>query len=106
MDPHSLERIEYYFSRVKDLELRSGECGKGFPKEDGKLIELVLMNLRTPYDVFFSSVCTNWRCSKEDGKDYSFDEFCDLLIRDKKKLLDEGKLGGKKQDHFIKGKGN
>ena len=63
------------------------------------------MNLQTPYDVFYSSFHTNWRSCKEDGKDYSFDVFCDLLIRDQQKLLDEGKLGGKQQAHFLKGKG-
>ena len=35
------------------------------------------------------------RSQKEDGRDYSFEVFCDLLIRDQKKLLDEGKVGGK-----------
>ena len=63
------------------------------------------MNLRTPYDVFFSSFHTNWRSCKEDGKDYSFDVFCDLLIRDKQKLLDEGNLGDKYRAHLFKGNG-
>ena len=67
---------------MKELQLKLGECGKGFPKKDGQLIELVLMNLRTPYDVFYSSFRANWRSHKEDGKDYSLDVFCDLLIRD------------------------
>jgi hypothetical protein len=62
------------------------------------------MNLRTPYDVFFVSFHTNWRSYKEDGKDYSFDVFCDLLIRDQQNLLDEGKLGGKQQAHLLNGK--
>ena len=75
--------------------MKLGECGKGLPKKDGKLIELVLMNLKIPYKVLCSSFRTNWQSHKEDGKDYSFDVFCDLLIRDQKKLLDEGKLGGK-----------
>jgi hypothetical protein len=39
-----------------------GECGKNYKKKDGKLIELVLMNLRTPFDVL-------------DGKDYTFEFF-------------------------------
>lgn len=53
-----------------------------------------------------SSSRTNGRSRKEDNKDYSFDVFCDLLITDQQKLLDEGNLGGKKQSHFIKGKGH
>ena len=76
-----------------------------FPKKDGQLIELVLMNLRTPYDMFFLLFHTNWQSLKEDGQDYSFDVFYDLLIRDQHKLLDEGKLGGKQQAHFLKCKG-
>ena len=63
------------------------------------------MNLRTPYDVFYLSFHTNWRSCKEDGQDYSFDAFYDLLIRDQQMLLDEGKLGGKQKSHFLKGKG-
>ena len=64
------------------------------------------MNLRTPYEVFYSSFHTNWRYHKEGGKDYSFYAFCDLLIRDQNKLFDEGNIDGKQQDHFLKGKGN
>jgi hypothetical protein len=78
---------------------------KVFPKELGYLIELVLMNPQTPYDVLCSLFHKNWKSRKEDGKDYSFDIFCDLLIRDQQKLLDEGKLGDKHQDHLFKGKG-
>ena len=63
------------------------------------------MNLQTHYDVFNSSFHTNWWSHKEDGKDYSFDVSCDLLIRDHPKLLDEGKLGGKQQAYLLKGKG-
>ena len=75
--------------------MKLGECGKGFPEKDGYLIELFLMNLQTPYDMFHLSFHTNWWSCKEDGKDYSFDVFCDLLIRGQYKLLDEGKLGVK-----------
>ena len=34
--------------------MKLGECGNDFLKKDVQLIELVLMNLQTPYDVFFS----------------------------------------------------
>ena len=61
MDPHSFEKIEDYMDHVKELQLKLGKSRKDFPKRDGKRIELVLMNLRTPYDVFFSSFRTNWR---------------------------------------------
>ena len=44
LDPHSFERIEDYLACVKELMLKLGECGKGFPKKDGQLIKLVLMN--------------------------------------------------------------
>ena len=63
------------------------------------------MNLQTHYDVFCSSFQNNWRSCKEASKDYSFDVFCDLLIRDQQKLLDEGKLGGKQQAHLLNRKG-
>ena len=57
--------------------------------------KLVLMNLRTPYDVVCFAFYKNWRSHKEENKDYSFDVFYDFLIRDQHKLLDEGKIGGK-----------
>ena len=41
---------------------------------------------------------------KEDGNDFTFNTFCDWLIKDKKKLLDEGKIGSTHQDHLLKGK--
>jgi hypothetical protein len=53
------------------------------------------MNLRTPFDVFVSTFHTNWNACKEDGKDYTFEDFCGLLITNHHKLLEEGKLGGK-----------
>jgi hypothetical protein len=43
--------------------------------------------------------------TQKDGKDYIFDFLCGLLITYHHKLLDEGKLGGKHQAHFLKGKG-
>jgi hypothetical protein len=90
---------------LKRLQLKLGECGKNFQKKDGQLIELVLMNLRTPFDVLCSTFHTNCKTCKEDGKDYTFDTLCGLLINDQHRLLDEGKLGGKHQAHLLKGKG-
>jgi hypothetical protein len=105
LDPHSFERMEDYLACVKELQLKLGECGKNYQKKDGKLIELVLMNLRTPFDVFVSTFHTNWKAHKEDGKDYTFEALCGLLITDQHRLLEEGKLGGKHQAHLLKGKG-
>ena len=106
IDPHPLEMIEYYLAHVKEVHLKLGESRKDFSKKDGQIIEPVLINLQTPYDVLYSSFCTNWQSRKEDGKDYFFDVFYDLFIRDQKMFLDEGNLGGKQQAHFLKGKGN
>ena len=74
--------------------MKLGEYGNfNFMKEDGKLIELVLVNLKTPYDVLCSSFCGNWMSHKGYRKGSSFGTLCDLLIKDQQKLLDEGKLG-------------
>jgi hypothetical protein len=62
--------------------------------------------LRTPFNVFVSTFCTNWKSCKEDGKDYTFEYFSGILITNKHRLLEEGKLGGKHQAHLLKGKGN
>ena len=105
LDPHSFERIEDYLACIKEMYLKFSECGKGFLEKDRQLIELVLINMRAPYDVLCSSFQTNWWSRKEDGKDDSFYVFVDLLIRYQQKLLDEGKLGGKQQAHFFKRKG-
>ena len=78
-----------------------GECGKDFLKKYAQLIELVLMNLRKPYDVLCSSFHTNWRSHKEDGNDYTSDIFCYLLIKDQQKQLGKGKLSGKYYTHFL-----
>jgi hypothetical protein len=58
-----------------EMWLKLDECGNDFLKKDGKLIELVQMNLQIPYVVFYFSFHTNWRSHKEYGKDYSFDVF-------------------------------
>ena len=38
---------------------------------------------------------------KKDGKDFTFDTLCDLLIQDQHKFLEEGNIGGKNQDHLL-----
>jgi hypothetical protein len=60
LDPHSFHIIEDYLAPVKELQLKLGECGKNYEKKYGKLIELVLMNLRSPFDLFISTFHTNW----------------------------------------------
>jgi hypothetical protein len=103
--PHSFERMEEYLASVKELQLKLNECGENYKKKDGQLIELVLINLRTPFDVFVSTFRTNWHACKQDGKDYSFEFFCELLITDQHRFLEKGNLGGKHQAHLLKGKG-
>jgi hypothetical protein len=85
--------------------LKLGECGKYYHNKERLFIKLVLMNLRTPFNVFVSTFSTNWQAHKEDGKDYTFESFCGLLIIDQHRLLDEGNIGSKHKAHFLKGKG-
>jgi hypothetical protein len=75
LDPHSFERMEDYLVHVKEIYLKLSECGKNYQKKDGKIIELVLMNLRTPFDMFMLNFHTNWKEHKEDSKDYTFEDF-------------------------------
>ena len=86
------------------LQLKLVECDKDFLKEDGQLIELVLMTLRTPYDVLCFSFCSNWMSHKQDGKTFTFDIFSYLFIKAQQKLLEEGNIGTKHQAHLLKGK--
>jgi hypothetical protein len=64
------------------------------------------MNLRTPFNMFVLTFCTNWKACKEDGNDYTFEAFYGLLIIDQHRLLEEGNIGGKHHANFLKGKGN
>ena len=59
LDPCSFKRFEDYLIYTKDMKFKLGEPWKDFPKINIQLIEIVLMNLWTPYDVLYSSVCTN-----------------------------------------------
>jgi hypothetical protein len=59
LDPHYFDKMEDYLAHVKELQLKLSECGKKYQKKDGQLIELVLMKLRTPFDVFMSTFHTN-----------------------------------------------
>ena len=59
LDPQSFERMEDYLALVKELQLKLSECGKKYKKKDRQLIELVLINLRTPFDMFVMTFCTN-----------------------------------------------
>ena len=103
-NPRFFDTIEDYLACVKELQLKLGECGNNYLNKDRHFIELVLMNLRTPFDMFVSIFRTNWQACKEDGKDYTFEYFYGILIIDQHRLFGEGKLGGKHQDHLLKGK--
>jgi len=85
--------------------LKLGECGNNYLKKDEQLTELVLMNLRTPFDVFVSNFHTNWKEWKEDDKDYTCESFYGLLITSQHRLLDDGGIGGKHPNHLLKVKG-
>ena len=77
---------------------------KGF-FEEGWITHYACSNdLKTPYDAFYSSFSVNWMSCKKYGKYFTFDTLCDLLIKDQQKLIEEGKLGGKNQAHFLRGK--
>jgi hypothetical protein len=104
LDPHSFDIIDDYLTCVQELHLKLGKCGNNYQKKEKQLIELVLMNLRTPFDVFVSTFFTKWKAWKEYGND-TFEYFYGILIIDQHKLLEEGKLGGKHQTHLLKGKG-
>jgi hypothetical protein len=54
LDPHSFEKIEDYLACFKELQLKLGECGTNYQNKDGKLIKLVLMNLRKTFNMFVS----------------------------------------------------
>jgi hypothetical protein len=63
------------------------------------------MNLRTPFDVFMLTFRTNRQAHKEYGKDYTFEDFCGLLVIVQHRFLEELNLGGKHEAHLFKGKG-
>ena len=69
------------FSSHQGATVELGKHGKHFLKKNGQLIELVPINLNTPYDVFYSLFRANWMSHKQDGKDFTFDNFCDFLIK-------------------------
>ena len=103
LDLHSFKRMDNYLACVKKLQLKLGEYGKNYQKKDGQLIKMILVNLRTPFDMFVSTFHTNWKERKEDGNDYTFEYFYGILIIDHHRLFGEGKFGGKHQDHLLKG---
>jgi len=82
-------------SRIKEIQLKVGECGTNYLKEVVQLIKLVLMNLRTPFNVCISNFRTNWEERKEHGKEYTFESSYGIFITNKHRFLGEGKLGGK-----------
>jgi hypothetical protein len=59
LNPHSFNIVEDYLVCVKEMQLKLGKCGKNYQNKYRKLIAMVLMNLRTPFDVFVSTFHTN-----------------------------------------------
>jgi len=60
LNPHYFDKIEDYLVCLKEMQLKLGECGKNYQNKDKKFIELVLMKLRTPFNIFVSIFYTNW----------------------------------------------
>jgi hypothetical protein len=54
--------------------------------------------------VFVLTFCTKWHTHKKYGKEYS-DFFCEILVTNQHRFLEEGNLGGKHQAHLLKGMG-
>jgi hypothetical protein len=69
LDPHSFDKKEDYSAHVKEIHLKLAECGNKYQKKDGKLIKMVLMNFIIPFDMFMSTLHTNWK----EHKDYAFE---------------------------------
>jgi hypothetical protein len=63
------------------------------------------MNLKTLYDVLCLTFCASWTSRKDDGKDYTFDSFCGLLIKAQRNFLMKGNLRSSNIAHLLKGKG-
>jgi hypothetical protein len=59
LDPHSFDRMDDYLVRFKEIQLKLGECGKNNQKKDEKLIESVLMNSSTQFNIFMLTFRTN-----------------------------------------------
>jgi hypothetical protein len=49
--------------------MKLGEFRNIFPNKYGQLIEPILMNEKTPYDLFFMTLRASWDLRKEDSKD-------------------------------------
>ena len=41
LEPLSFDQIEDCIARIKEIQLKLGECGKDFPKKDGNIIDIV-----------------------------------------------------------------
>jgi len=67
-------------------------------------MDLILMNLNKSYNVLCLTFHASWTTWKDDGKDYTFDPFFGLLIKEHEKFLDEGKVEVKKHSHLMKDK--
>jgi hypothetical protein len=65
---------------VKEISFKLGEYGNNYMKKDKQLIKVVLMNLRTPFDMFNSNSFTSEQACGEDVKDYTFKYLCGILI--------------------------
>jgi hypothetical protein len=59
-NPLSFEIIEDHLAHVKELQLILGDCRKDFPKKHDYLIELIWINMKIPYDVFYSKFYASW----------------------------------------------
>jgi len=81
-----------------------GERGKYFLNKEDHIIEFILINMKTPYDAFYLTLCVSWASKNEDDKDYTFYSYCGFLIRAWEKFLNEGEIEIKKKDHVLKGK--
>ena len=88
LGPLSFERIEDYMTRV--LQLKLVDYWKYFPKKDSQLIELILINLKTLYDVLCLTFHASWTTENIMARIIPLIPFVAFLLRIGRNCLMKG----------------
>jgi hypothetical protein len=80
VDSHSFERMEDYIVSVKCIQLKLRKYGEYYNKKDEKVIGMVLINSRTPFEVSISTFHTNWNAHKKVVRTTPLNFFVKFLL--------------------------
>jgi hypothetical protein len=96
LDPKIFDKLQYFFTKYKDLLSQLKACGVDKSKEEKQTVLIILSKLGPEFPVFVSTFHSVKFSSGATWKMPSLEEFIESLTQEQTKLINMGKIKGPK----------